>query len=77
MAHPLKIMSNHAYVANGDTGLLEDFEIREIPRIDSVAVAGNEVVLKWRGAPGMRIQRAHWLIAPDWADVPESDVRVN
>ena len=64
---PLAIIGNYAYVRSG-AGLLV-IEITELPRIDSVSRSGSQLVLRWRGAPGMKLQRTDSLMNHDWTDV--------
>jgi len=68
---PLAIIGNYAYVRSG-AGLLV-VEITELPYIDSVSRNGDQLVLKWRGAPGMKLQRTDLLIIHDWTDVLGSE----
>jgi len=69
---PLTIIGNYAYVYTGEAGLLV-VEITELPHIDSVSRSGSQLVLRWRGAPGMKLQRTDSLISRDWTDVLGSE----
>jgi hypothetical protein len=65
------VVGNQAYLARGYHGLLV-FEVVESPYIKSVRRSGNNLVLSWNGAPGLRLQRTPSLNSPAWTDVVES-----
>lgn len=43
------------------------------PSISSITRNGNNVVLSWPGAPGLRLQQTASLSAPNWQDVPGTE----
>jgi hypothetical protein len=73
IAYATKLVGNHLYVAAGQNGLLV-FEITELPYFTSVSRSGDNLVLTWHGAPGLRLQRTRSLTSPNWRDVPGSEV---
>src|SRR5206468_11737020 len=68
----LQVSGNHAYLARGSEGLII-FELGGQPPIESVTRSGQNLILKWTGAPGLRLQRTDSLTTPNWIDVPGSD----
>ena len=64
-------LSNRIYVAGGYSGVhvLE----MTLPRIASINRSGNQVILHWSGAPGVKLQRTSSLTNPIWSDVAGSE----
>lgn len=67
----IDLARNRAYVATGAGGLLV-FDLVTPPVIESVTRSGDQIVVRWIGAPSRRLQRTPSLGAPMWTDVPGS-----
>lgn len=68
----LQVVGNLVYVAAGAHGLAI-YRLTPQLRLDPPVWDGKALRLSWLGAPGIRLQRATSLSAPDWQDVPGSD----
>ncbi|MBM3883067.1 MAG: hypothetical protein FJ387_25680 [Verrucomicrobia bacterium] len=45
------------------------------PYLRAIARATDQMLLLWKGRPGLRLQRTRSLIQPEWTDVADSDGR--